>query len=299
MTIDVSTLPARPLAVVGAQAQETPPSPHVHPLPEESPTPRGTLSSRRPTVSSLRSLALQSLPVVRANHVPPGAHSTDSQLATVLENGFGLLHPYLKFGQLTQSSLQHLAARALGESDRLDSMILAVNEILRRPRLNDAIINGDGYITRDSLRYAAQVMTGNSAPSDFSEDPFHSQGNALVVQAFQGEFDRLRDKAKDRTVFFEKYQFVEIAALAAVMADPNELDSQGSLVLEASTGLPRKLYSEHCVYTVRNILERPGLLSSLQRAAANGLGGLVSKEGWLSNKSLERWLKQEKVNKAR
>jgi hypothetical protein len=49
----------------------------------------------------------------------------------------------------------------------------------------------------------------------------------------------------------------------------------------------------------KNIIERPGLLRSLERANHTRLFGWPRYEGWLSNKSLERWLEQYKAHKAR
>ncbi|UNM22065.1 type III secretion effector protein [Pseudomonas sp. ArH3a] len=180
-----------------------------------------------------------------------------------------------------------------------DSIILVAREIISRPLLNDSIIDGDGYITRDSLGAAASALRGNSSPSAFSQDPFHGLGNADVVQALQGYFKQLRDKPKDRTVFFETFEYVHIALLRTVMNDPDDTDSNGMPILEPSTGLPKKKYSEHCVYTAKNIIERPGLLRSLERANNMRLLGRPKHEGWLCNRSLERWLEQHGVHKAR
>ncbi|CRM20399.1 type III secretion effector protein [Pseudomonas sp. 2822-15] len=180
-----------------------------------------------------------------------------------------------------------------------DRMILLVREILNRPLLNDAIIDGAGYITRDSLNAAAAALLGNSSPGAFSQDPFHDQGNAEVVKALQGYFKQLRDIPKDRTVFFETFEYLEITQLKTVMSDPDDLDSQGRPLLEPATGLPKKKYSEHCVYTAKNIIERPGLLRSLERANNMRLLGRPRHEGWLCNKSLERWLEQYEAHKAR
>ncbi|WP_218170212.1 type III secretion effector protein [Pseudomonas costantinii] len=178
-------------------------------------------------------------------------------------------------------------------------MILVAREILKRPLLNDSIIDCEGYITRDSLSAVAAALLGNSSPGGFSPDPFHGQGNAKVVQALQGYFKQLRDKPKDRTVFFEALEYLEIALLKAVMNDPDDTDSQGMPILEPATGLPRKKYSEHCVYTAKNVIERPGLLRSLERANNMRLFGRPKHDGWLCNRSLERWLEQQEMYKAR
>ncbi|OYU06126.1 MAG: hypothetical protein CFE47_18405 [Pseudomonas sp. PGPPP1] len=67
----------------------------------------------RSALSSLRYQALQSAPVVRTNTVPPGRHSTDSQLASELDKNFGELHSFFKEGRLTQASLRRIAAQEL------------------------------------------------------------------------------------------------------------------------------------------------------------------------------------------
>lgn len=180
-----------------------------------------------------------------------------------------------------------------------DRVILLVREILKRPLLNDTIIDSEGYITRDSLNAAAATLQRNSSPGTFSQDPFHGQGNARVVQALQGYFKPLRDTLKDRPGFFETHEYLEIALLKAVMEDPNDADLQGVPILEPATGLPRKKYTEHCVYTAKNIIERPGLLRSLERAGHLRLFGRPRHEGWLCNRSLVRWLEQYESYKAR
>lgn len=178
-------------------------------------------------------------------------------------------------------------------------MILVVREILNRPLLNGSIMDSEGYITRDSLNAAAAALRSNSSPGVFSQDPFHAQGNAQVVQALLGYFKQLRDEPKDRTVFFETFEYLEIALLKAVMSDPDATDASGMPLLEPATGLPKKKYSEHCVYTAKNIIERPGLLRSLERANHMRLFGRPKHEGWLCNRGLERWLEQHEVHKAR
>ena len=178
-------------------------------------------------------------------------------------------------------------------------IILVVREILKRPLLNDAIFDFEGFITRDSLRAAAAALPGNSSPGAFSQDPFHGQCNAKVVLALQGYFKQLRDVTKDRAGFFDALEYLEITLLRTVMSDPDETDPQGQPKLEPTTGLPVKKYSEHCVYTAKNIIERPGLLRSLERANTPRIFGRPRHEGWLSNKSLERWLERYKMYKAR
>ncbi|KWV87729.1 hypothetical protein PFLmoz3_02666 [Pseudomonas fluorescens] len=253
----------------------------------------------RGTLSALRYRDLQNSPVERASGSLPSATTKDSQLAKALEKSFGAVHPFLNDGRLTWTSLKRIAAQPTGENEVLDNAIQVVREILKRPRLSDAIFSRDGDITRDSLSAAAQTLQGNSSPSVFSQDPFHAQSNARVVEALQSQFAHLRDETMDRTYLFETHQYVEIAKLRSVMQDPYEVDQHGAPVLDTSTGMPRSQYSELSVYTAKNILDRPGLLSSLQRANGTRLFGPPHKDGWLSNKSLERWREQDDARKAR
>lgn len=301
MKIEGVLPPGRPLALGGSAAQATTLPPVT--WQEASCTPERGISGKpilsRGTLSVLSHRDLQNFPTERASGSVPGATSTDKQLAKALEKAFGLLHPFLNEGRLTWMSLQRIAAQPLGETEALDGAIQVVREILKRPRLSDTIFSRDGDITRDSLSTAAQALHGNSSASVFSQDPFHSQGNAQVVQALQSQFEHLRDKTMDRTFLFEQHQYVEIAKLKAVMQDPYEVDQQGSTVLDPSTGMPRPQYSEWCVYTAKNVIERPGLLPSLERANGTRLFGPTYKEGWLSNKSLERWREQDDARKAR
>lgn len=301
MTIEGALPHIRPLALEEPDVR----SPAVAPEPwSESPPARKQEAVRRPsllrgTLSVLHHPTLQNFPVARASLYQHGAESTDSQLVTALKKAFDLLHPFLNDGCLTCSSLQKIAAHRYAESEALDRTIQVVKEILKRPQLSDAIRSRDGDITRDSLMFAASALQGNSSPSVFSQDPFHAQGNAQVVQALQGQFEQLRDTSKDRAFFREQHQYVAIATLKSVMQDPEDVDSQGAPVLEPSTGLPKSRYSELCVYTAKNILERPGLLPALVRANGARLFGPSYKEGWLSNKSLDRWLEQDEAHKAR
>lgn len=264
--------------------------------------PDGT--SRRPpvvrrTLFARHHRGLQNAVVARTNLPEPGATSSDSQLATALEKNFGLLYPFLKEGRLTWSALQRVAAQPAGQNEERDKTIKIVSEMLKRPPLIDAIMSRNGDITRDSLKAGASALSGNSSPNEFSQDPFHAQGNARVVQALQFHFALLRDKTKDRTFLFEQHQYIEVAALKTVMQDPYDVDPQGAPVLEPQTGMPRPKYSELCVYTARNILERPGLLRSLEQANGTRLFGPPQYEGYLSNKSLDRWLEQDEARKAR
>ncbi|MGY2291227.1 type III secretion effector protein [Pseudomonas sp. SDO528_S397] len=196
---------------------------------------------------------------------------------------------------LTLATLQRIAAQALGESEAQDTTILLVRAILRRPRLVDAIVDEQGRVTRDSLADAAAKLFGNSDTGAFSHDPFHATNNVQLVQAFKAMFDELRDSLQDRTFFFEKHRYVRIEKLVAISQDPNELDGHGLPVLDRSTGLPRKRYSEQHVYMAKNLVERPGLLRALDNANARGLFGRQHQDGWLNNKSLDRWLEQDRA----
>ncbi|MFK9005225.1 type III secretion effector protein [Pseudomonas pergaminensis] len=187
----------------------------------------------------------------------------------------------------------------MGKSEELNRVVSVVREMLKRPALIDAIMNRDGDITRDSLRAAAAALTGNSSPSEFSQDPFHAQDNDCVVRGLQKLFEQLRDPTKDRTFLFESYQYLSIETLMKVVQDPYEVDREGAPVLELSTGMPKPKYSELCVYTVKNIIERPGLLSSLERVNGPRLFGPPHYEGYLSNKSLELWRERYRARKAR
>ncbi len=301
MTIEGALPHSGPLLLAGpaVRSASAPPEARTetHPAPPQEPARRPLLL--RGTLSVLHHRTLQNFPVARANLSPPGVTSTDSQLATALEKAFDQLHPYLNDGRLTRSSLQRIADLHSVESEALDRVVEAVMEILERPRLSDAILSRDGDITRDSLAAAARALQGNSSPRLFSQDPFHALGNAQVVQALQGQFSQLRDKTRDRTFLFEQLQYLEIATLERVRDDPYDVDHLGAPVLEPSTGMPRPKYSELCVYTAKNILERPGLLPALARASSARLFGPPHKEGWLSNKSLDRWLEQDAAHKAR
>jgi hypothetical protein len=310
MTIEGALLNARSVAMGASTLADTGlrSLPATHPeVAWGEPQPRDVASDampRRPTLlrggsMGLHHRALQNLPAPRSRLLPPDAHSKDSQLAETLRECFSLFHCFLNGGRLTLSSLRQIAGAALGQSDKLDAAILAAREINNRPPLRDAILSADGDITRDSLRAAAQALQGNSSPNTFSQDPFHGQDNAHVVKALQGLFEQLRDPTKDRTFFFEKHHYVEIAGLRTLMGDPDAVDAQARPILDPSTGLPGKQYSEFCVYTAKNILERPGLVRSLESASGTPMFGLAHQKGCISNVGLERWLAQDKVHKAR
>lgn len=193
---------------------------------------------------------------------------------------------------LKLASLQQIASEKMGPSQELNHSILLAKALIRRPRLIDAILDEDGFITRQSLLRAAKRLFGNSDPDTFSPDPFHAKTNVELVQVFKTMFEVFRDKSRDRTVFFEKIGYVKIELLVAISKDPNEVDAQGDVVLDQVTGLPRKKYDEQHVYLSKNLVYRPGLLRSLESTQARGrrIFGSYHQKGWLSNRDVECWL---------
>ncbi|WP_294735954.1 type III secretion effector protein [uncultured Pseudomonas sp.] len=203
----------------------------------------------------------------------------------------------MKSDGLTLSSLQRIAGRKIGDNPKFDSAILLAKALVRRPRLIDAITDQDGCITRESLSQAESVVFGNSDPGAFSPDPFHAKSNAELVVVFKTMFAELRDQSRDRKGFFEHIGYVNIELLVAMSKDPDELDSQGEPVLDPATGLARKKYDEQQVYMAKNIVDRPGLLRSLENADGSGrrMFGSHHQAGWLSSKTLDRWLGHQKT----
>lgn len=116
MKIDGAIPRGQPMDLGTPEVRWAPP-PVVHPPREDHYSPQGTAARRpdrvRGTLSSLRLQVLQNPPAARADTRPPGANTSDSQLAGELEKHFGELHTFLKDGRLTQSSLRHIAAQAL------------------------------------------------------------------------------------------------------------------------------------------------------------------------------------------
>lgn len=231
----------------------------------------------------------------------PYVDSPDSLLANALRNNLPELEKYRnKNDKLTQSSLQKIANEPLSGNERQDRNRMLAKAILNRPRLNDAIFGKGGVITNNSLINAADKLIGNSDPNTYSEDPYQAMSNAQVVQAFRGMFDQLRDKSEDRTFFFEKHRYVKKDTIVEMSKDPDAIDKQGNVVRDPSTGLPKKKYGEREVYMAKNLAERPGLLASLDSEKANGVRWLGSHndDGFLKNYSLDRWLKNDKKEKA-
>ncbi|MEB0186118.1 type III secretion effector protein [Pseudomonas sp. Bout1] len=195
------------------------------------------------------------------------------------------------------SSLQRIAGKKLGVNPQADSAILLAKALVQRPRLIDAITDKDGNITSEGLSRAQSVVFGNSDPGAFSPDPFHAKSNAELIEVFKAMFTQLRDRSRDRKGFFEHIGYVNIEVLVNMSKDPDELDSRSEPVLDPATGLARKKYDEQQVYLAKNIVDRPGLLQSLQAAHGSGrrIFGSHYQEGWLSSKTLDRWLELKKT----
>jgi hypothetical protein len=229
----------------------------------------------------------------------PYISSDDRLLATDLNNNFPMLDKFKKDGHLTQSGLQQIAAEDVHKSSVSERTIMLAREILNRPRLNEAILVDGGKITPESLANASDLVIGNTNPNTQSVDPFHSKTNAQVVQAFRGMFDQLRDKSEDYTFLFEKHRYVKTDTLIEMSKDPDETDKNGNVVRDPATGFPKKKYSEQQVYVAKNIVERPGLLASLDSNKANGTNifGSHNSDGWLKNYSIDRWLENDKKEK--
>ncbi|MGZ0717408.1 hypothetical protein [Pseudomonas palleroniana] len=229
----------------------------------------------------------------------PYASSDDHVLATALKNEFSMLDAFKKDGKLSQRALQQIAGEAPNQSAVAERIILLAREILNRPRLNEAIVANGGFITTDSLSKAADSRVGNTHPDRHSADPFHSKTDAEVVRAFRAMFDELRDTAEDYSFFFEKHRYVKTDKLIEMSQDPDETDKKGDVVRDVATGFPKKRYSEQQVYLARNLVERSGLLASLESSKANGTRffGSHNTEGWLKNYSIDRWLENDRKEK--
>lgn len=197
---------------------------------------------------------------------------------------------------LKLSSLRRIASEKMTDTPALNNAILLARALVQRPRLIDAILDEEGVITRQSLSKAVQGMFGNSDPNAFSSDPFHAKSNVELVQAFRAAFDELRDRSRDRMSFFESVGYVEIERLVSISKDPDETDKAGVVVRDPATGLPKKMYSEQLVYMSKNLVDRPRLLSSLERIHSGWrrIYGSHYQKGWLSNKDLDGWLENNK-----
>jgi hypothetical protein len=230
----------------------------------------------------------------------PYVSSDDHLLATQLSNVYSMLGDFKKDGRLTLSSLTDIAKEQPGESKVHDRTIMLAREILNRPRLGEGIVGKGGEITLDSLEKATSLI-GNTNPNTQSLDPFHAKTNAQVVEAFRGMFDDLRDTSEDRTFPFEKHRYVKKDKIIEMSRNPDETDKNGQVVLDPTTLLPKKKYSAHQVAVGINLVERPGLLASLDSTKANGTNifGSHNDDGWLKNYSIDRWLKNDKEEKGR
>ena len=229
----------------------------------------------------------------------PYISSDDHLLATDLVSNFSMLDKFKTDGHLTQGGLQKIAGEDVHKSSVSERTIMLAREILNRPRVNEAILVDGGKITPESLAKAAELLTGNTNPNTQSADPFHSMSNAQVVTTFRGMFDQLRDKSEDFSWPWDKHRFVKTDTLVEMSKDPDELDSKGNVVRDPANGFPKKQYSEQLVYLAKNIVERPGLLDSLDNYKANGfaLTGSRNSDGWLKNYSIDRWLENDKIEK--
>ena len=229
----------------------------------------------------------------------PFVSSDDHLLATDLKNNLPLLDAFKKEGRLTQGSLQEIAKEEPNSSKVSERTIMLAREILNRPRLNEAIIAKGGEITHESLTSAGDSQIGNTNPNTQSADPFHAKTDAQVVQAFKGMFDDFRDKSEDRTFFFEKHRYVKKDTIIEISKDPNQTDKNGEALRDVRTGFPLKKYSEQQVYLAKNLLERPGLMASLDSYKANGYNifGSHNDDGWLKNYSIDRWLENDKAER--
>lgn len=228
----------------------------------------------------------------------PYISSDDHLLATDLKNNLSLLDAFKKDGRLTQASLQEISKEKPGSSKVSERTIMLALEILNRPRLNEAIIAKGGEITHESLADAAGSQIGNTNPNTQSADPFHAKSDADVVKEFRGMFDDLRDKSVDYEPFFgaQKHRYVKKDTIIEISKDPNQLGNNGEPLRDVRTGFPLKKYSEKQVYLAKNLLERPGLMASLDSCKANGycIFGSRNDDGWLKNYSIDRWLENEK-----
>jgi len=232
----------------------------------------------------------------------PYVSSDDHLLATALSNSFSLLDKFTKDGSLDQAGLKKIADEDPNLSTVSERTIMLANEIINRPRLNDAILGKGGKITPSSLSKAASTLLGNTNPNNTkSADPFHAKTDAQVVEAFRGMFDELRDRSEDRSFFFEKHRYVKTDKIIEMSKDPNLTDEKGALVRDPDTGFAMKKYSPPQVYMAKNLVERPGLLASLDSNKANGTSifGSHNSDGWLKNYSLDRWLENDKKEKGK
>ncbi|WP_248751643.1 hypothetical protein [Pseudomonas sp. MWU15-20650] len=230
----------------------------------------------------------------------PYVSSDDHLLATALKNNFSELEQFqTKKKGLSQAALKKIASEDPTKSTVSELTIKLAKEILNRPRLNEAILTNGGHITTDSLSKAAGLMVGNTNPNTRSADPFHAKTDRQVVETFRGMFDELRDKSEDWNFFFQKHRYVKVDKLIEMSKDPDEIGKNGEVVRDPATGFPKKKYSELQVYMAKNLVERPGLLASLDSNKANGTNifGSHNDDGWLKNYSIDRWLKNDKKEK--
>ncbi|MFC6339937.1 hypothetical protein GIR22_07215 [Pseudomonas sp. CCM 7891] len=153
-----------------------------------------------------------------------------------------------------------------------------------------------------NVRHSANVPDSPSttaAKGRFSVDPFHAKSDAEIVQVLVETMEDFGSALQGRSFFFDKKSSVKIEQLEEMSKDPDEIGGYGETIRDPVTGLPRKRYTEHQVYLAKNIVERPKLLDTLDSAINRGSGifGNSDQKGWLSQKSLERWLENDRVQK--
>lgn len=222
----------------------------------------------------------------------PYAGFDDRLLATELKNNFSLLGKFQKDGRLHGSALRQIANEPLHDGTVSESTIKLVQEIINRPRLNEAMLVKGGYITPDSLSKAADLLPGNTSPFTYNLNPFYVETDAQVVEAFKDMLDNV--------LFANKHRYVTTDMLIEMSKDPDEKNEAGQVVLDAANnGFPKKKYSMQQVYLARSLIERPGLLASLESNKANGtrIFGSHNHDGCLKSSSIERWLENDKKEK--
>lgn len=231
----------------------------------------------------------------------PFFSSDDHLLATDLKDNLSLLGSFKKDGRLTQASLQAIANEVPSSSKVAGRIIMLVREILKRSRLKDSITEKGGEINNNSLSRAAEMKIGNTHPNTHSADPFHAKTDAQVVLAFRTQFNVWRDKSEDFNRFLGvgKPRYVKKDTIIEISKDPNVTGSNGEVVRDPRTGFPLKKYTEQEVYLAKNLMERSGLLDSLEGYQASGysLFGSRNDGGWLKSHSLDRWLENDKKEK--
>ncbi|AKS05372.1 hypothetical protein [Pseudomonas trivialis] len=224
----------------------------------------------------------------------PFTSSDDHLLASDLKNDLPLLDAFRKDGKLTLASFND----AIASSDVSERTRKLLEAILNRPRVKEAITGKGREITADSLSDAAKTLHGNTDPNTYSANPFHSKSNRQVAEAFLAVFGDWRDKSKDIDIFGEKHWYVHKDKIAEIASDPDFTDN-GKVVLDSSTGTPRKKYRTFDVHLANTLMDRPELRTSLDDYKANGYNPLGSRnhDDWYKNYSIKRWTDTDKEEK--